>query len=43
MSFAEAIGQALMTTLALTGTLVLSYCLYLGARELKRRIDGAGE
>lgn len=40
MSFTEAIGSALMTTLALTGAMVLGLCLYLGARELLRRVRG---
>lgn len=38
MTVSEAIGQALLVTLAGTGTLTLSACLYLGARELLRRV-----
>lgn len=40
MTFAEALGQALLVTLAGTGLLVLALCLYLGARELVRRVKG---
>lgn len=43
MTVAEALGQALLVTLAGTGVLTLGYCLVLGAKELKRRVTGEKE
>lgn len=40
MTLAEALGHGLMVTLCGTGLLTLGICLYLGARELLRRLRG---
>lgn len=40
MTLAEALGHGLMVTLCGTGLLTLGICLYLGAKELLRRVRG---